>query len=171
MCKPIIANQRHLLTVTPFRIVISFNVNHTVDAENEPEIEEDSTGKAELGEMKSKPNFEVDIVRGTKTLTFTCSFLQGAPAEGEYSECTNSMMQSAEIRTSDTFKTMPLFFSFADDVFGIDEFTIFDGAWEDKNYAVAGDVLDGVSAHIRMRSALVLIAGSFAPYNSTCTIC
>lgn len=67
--------------------MISFNVNHTVDAENEPEIEEDTEGKAELGEMKSKPNFEVDVVRGDKTLSFTCSFLQGAPAEGEYSEC------------------------------------------------------------------------------------
>lgn len=33
----------------------------------------------------------------------------------------------------------------ADDVFGIDEFTIYDGAWKDSNYAVAGDVLDGVS--------------------------
>lgn len=68
------------------RIVISFNVNHTVDAENEPEIEDDGEGKAELANMKSKPNFEVDIVRGNKTLSFTCSFLQEAAAEGEYSE-------------------------------------------------------------------------------------
>lgn len=96
--------------------MISFNVNHTVDAENDPEIEDDGAGKAELSEMKSKPNFEIDIVRGNRTLSFTCSFLQGAPAEGEYN-----------------------------DTFGIDEFTIFDGAWQDKNYAVAGDVLDGVS--------------------------
>lgn len=30
-----------------------------------------------------------------------------------------------------------------DDIFGIDEVTIFDGEWTDKSYAVAGDVLDG----------------------------
>lgn len=101
--------------------MISFNVNHTVDAENDPEIEDDGAGKAELSEMKSKPNFEIDIVRGNRTLSFTCSFLQGAPAEGEYN-----------------------------DTFGIDEFTIFDGAWQDKNYAVAGDVLDGVSDYNRV---------------------
>lgn len=69
-----------------YRIVISFNINHTVDAEDEPEIEEDATGKVQLGEMKSKPNFEVDLIRGIQTLSFTCSFLQGPPAEGEYSE-------------------------------------------------------------------------------------
>lgn len=31
-------------------------------------------------EMKSKPTFEIDIVRNGKTLSFTCSFLQGAAA-------------------------------------------------------------------------------------------
>lgn len=36
--------------------------------------------------MKSKPTFEVDIIRGGQTLSFTCSFLQGAPSEGEYSK-------------------------------------------------------------------------------------
>lgn len=68
------------------KILVKFNVNHTVDAEESPEIEEDAEGKAELGEMKSKPTFEVDIVRGESTLSFTCSFLQGQPAEGEYGE-------------------------------------------------------------------------------------
>jgi hypothetical protein len=33
----------------------------------------------------------------------------------------------------------------SDDIFGIDEVTIFSGEWSDKTYAVAGDVLDGVS--------------------------
>lgn len=32
---------------------------------------------------------------------------------------------------------------FTDDIFGIDEVTIFEGEWTDKCYAVAGDVLDG----------------------------
>jgi complement component 1 Q subcomponent-binding protein, mitochondrial len=30
-------------------------------------------------------------------------------------------------------------------VFGIDEVTLYGGEWNDKKYAVAGDVLDGVS--------------------------
>ena len=33
----------------------------------------------------------------------------------------------------------------SDDIFGIDEVTVFSGEWSDKTYAVAGDVLDGVS--------------------------
>ncbi|KNC21664.1 hypothetical protein FF38_09769 [Lucilia cuprina] len=95
------------------KIVINFNVNHTVDTEDEPELDPNAD-KPDLGEMRSKPQFEVDIVRGSTTLSFTCSFLQGTPQEGEYN-----------------------------DVFGIDEMTIYQGEWNDKVYAVAGDVLDG----------------------------
>lgn len=94
-------------------VTISFNVNHTVDAEEEPEIAPEQDNP-EFGEMKSKPTFEIDIKKGNKTLSFTCSFLQGEPQEGEYN-----------------------------DVFGIDEVTIFEGEWNEKTYAVAGDVLDG----------------------------
>uniref|UniRef100_T1H2T9 Complement component 1 Q subcomponent-binding protein, mitochondrial n=1 Tax=Megaselia scalaris TaxID=36166 RepID=T1H2T9_MEGSC len=98
------------------KIVIKFNVNHTVDTE-EAEAEVDAQNdKADFGEMKSKPQFEVDIVRGNTTLSLTCSFLNEPAQEGEYN-----------------------------DVFGIDEMTIFNGEWNDKVYAVAGDVLDGVS--------------------------
>lgn len=66
------------------KIVVKFNVNHTVDAEESPEIEQSADEKSELGEMKSKPTFEVDVVRGKTTLSFTCSFLQGQATEGEY---------------------------------------------------------------------------------------
>jgi len=95
------------------KIIVNFNINHTVDADEEPEVDP----KAEnpnFAEMRSKPQFEVDIVKGKTTLSFTCSFLQGTPQEGEYN-----------------------------DVFGIDELTIYGGEWNDKVYAVAGDVLDG----------------------------
>lgn len=95
------------------KIVISLNVNHTVDADDDAEIDP-SAEKGEFAEMKSRPQFEVDIVKGDTTLSFTCSYLQGQAQEGEY-----------------------------DDVFGIDEMTIFKGEWNDKVYAVAGDVLDG----------------------------
>ncbi|XP_055598617.1 complement component 1 Q subcomponent-binding protein, mitochondrial [Uranotaenia lowii] len=95
------------------RIIVNFNVNHTVDAEDEAEIEA-TADKPEFAEMRSKPQFEIDIVKGSQTLSFTCSFLQGEAQEGEYN-----------------------------DVFGIDEITLFEGEWNDKIYAVAGDVLDG----------------------------
>ncbi|XP_034654255.1 complement component 1 Q subcomponent-binding protein, mitochondrial [Drosophila subobscura] len=95
------------------KVVISFNVNHTVDSEDEPEINPNAD-KPELGEMRSKPQFEVDVIKSGTTLSFTCSYLQGEAQEGEYN-----------------------------DVFSIDEMSIFEGEWNDKVYAVAGDVLDG----------------------------
>ena len=72
-------------TCLSFRIVVSFNVNHTVDAEDEAEIDPNAD-KPEFAEMRSKPQFEIDIVRGSQTLSFTCSFLQGEAQEGEYSK-------------------------------------------------------------------------------------
>lgn len=101
------------IVISTNRITISFNVNHTVDAEEEPEITP-TQDNPEFGEMKSKPTFEVEITKENKTLSFSCSFLQGEAQEGEYN-----------------------------DVFGIDELTVFEGEWSDKTYAVAGDVLDG----------------------------
>lgn len=64
------------------KIQISFNINHTVDMDDGA----DETDEKAMVEMKSAPNFEVDIVRGGKTLSFTCSFLKGAPTEEEYSK-------------------------------------------------------------------------------------
>jgi len=95
------------------KIQISFNINHTVDTDDDAQNFDETDDKS-MAEMKSTPNFEVDIVRGGKTLSFTCSFLKGVPAEEEYT-----------------------------DVFGIDEVTMFEGEWTEKHYAVSGDVLDG----------------------------
>ncbi|XP_075978057.1 complement C1q binding protein P32 [Anticarsia gemmatalis] len=95
-------------------VKITFNVNHTVDSDDlEGEVQPD---KQEFSEMRSRPQFEVDLVRGDTTLGFTCSYLnEPPPASGdEYN-----------------------------DIFGIDEVTIYKGEWNDKVYAVAGDVLDG----------------------------
>ncbi|XP_041979039.1 complement component 1 Q subcomponent-binding protein, mitochondrial [Aricia agestis] len=94
-------------------IKITFNVNHTVDSEEFDDVQPE---KQEFSEMRSKPQFEVDIVRGDSTLGFTCSFLQDPPS-------TNAEEYN--------------------DIFGIDEVTLYKGDWSDKVYAVAGDVLDG----------------------------
>ncbi|XP_037971071.2 complement component 1 Q subcomponent-binding protein, mitochondrial isoform X1 [Plutella xylostella] len=96
-------------------INITFNVNHTVDSDDFGEGEAPPE-KQEFAEMRSKPQFEVDLVRGDRTLGFTCSFLQEPPPS-----------------SADEYN----------DVFGIDEVTLYQGEWNDKVYAVAGDVLDG----------------------------
>lgn len=65
----------------PARIHISFNVNHTVDTDTEAEVDP-RQDDVEIGEMKSKPNFMVDIIRGDQTLGFTCSFNNEPGASG-----------------------------------------------------------------------------------------
>jgi len=97
------------------KIVVTLNVNHTVDS-SEPD-----EGTEEAPEMKSMPNFEVDIAKGDgRTLSFSCSYL--SPDE----ETPSSPEEQF------------------DDVFAIDEVTMFDGEeWSEKKYAVAGDILDG----------------------------
>jgi len=99
------------------KIVISMNVNHTVDSA------EPDDGSEEAPEMKSKPNFEVDIVKtGGKTLSFSCSF--APPPE----------VHDPQAPSEEAY----------DDTFVIDEVTMFEGEnWSDKTYAVAGDILDG----------------------------
>lgn len=61
-------------------------MNHTVDSDDvEGEAQPD---KQEFSEMRSRPQFEVDLVRGDTTLGFTCSFLQDPPSASgdEYSK-------------------------------------------------------------------------------------
>lgn len=66
------------------KILIKFNVNHTVDADDEGDMEQEK--EPEVAEMKSSPQFEVDIVRDGQTLSFTCSFLHEQSDEDGYSE-------------------------------------------------------------------------------------
>lgn len=56
-------------------------MNHTVDAEPEADIDP-NMDKPEFAEMKSKPQFEVEIVRGKSNLSFTCSFIADAGQQG-----------------------------------------------------------------------------------------
>lgn len=52
-----------------------------MDADTEDEMDPNSDS-VEIGEMKSKPTFTVDIVRGNQTLGFTCSFNSQPGASG-----------------------------------------------------------------------------------------
>jgi len=98
-------------------VEIAFNINHTVDtedAEDELSYDNQQNAQQESPKLHAKPNFEVNINKNGTTLSLTCAYLQGKPAEGEF-----------------------------DDVFGIEELTIFKGEHDDKVYACAGDILDG----------------------------
>lgn len=56
------------------RIKISFNINHSVDTDTEPEINP-QMDKPEIGELKSKPAFQIELVRGSTTVSLLCSFV------------------------------------------------------------------------------------------------
>ena len=116
LCKNCVKRiQKYQFIFFYFRIVVTLNVNHTVDSA------EPDDGSEEAPEMKSMPNFEVDIVKSDgRTLSFSCSYLN--PDE--------------EVPSSHEEQF--------DDAFSIDEVTMFDGEeWSEKKYAVAGDILDG----------------------------
>lgn len=74
------------------RIVIKFNVNHTVDSEGEGEGDENlefnnqQQAQQEPPKLLSKPSFEVDIVKNGTTLSLSCTFLPGNAQDGEYGE-------------------------------------------------------------------------------------
>ncbi|XP_029173515.1 complement component 1 Q subcomponent-binding protein, mitochondrial [Nylanderia fulva] len=97
-------------------IHISFNVNHTVDADSDGDVDP-RQDDVEIGEMKSKPTFTVDIIRGNQTLGFTCSFNNQPGASG----------------ADDSYN----------DIFGIDEITLYEGEHSERVYSVAGEILDG----------------------------
>jgi len=99
-------------------IAISLNVNHTVDNEAPVELSGDGE-QPDTGELKCRPNFEVDINVGGQVLSFTCSFT--GPVEGEQ-----------------------------EDVFGINEVTIYEGEWAEEVYCVSGDILDGMMYDLLM---------------------
>ncbi|XP_065353965.1 complement component 1 Q subcomponent-binding protein, mitochondrial-like [Cloeon dipterum] len=70
----------------------------------------------EISEMRSQPTFEVELIRGDEILGLTCSFLtpDHQNPDDEYQ-----------------------------DVFSIDEVTMYKGEWKDETYAVSGEILDG----------------------------
>lgn len=105
------------------KITISLNVNHTVDTDGEgvAELNQDQTE----GVLKSRPSFEVDITIGSKTLSFTCSYM----SPGDFQDAGQNA---------------------GEDVFGINELTIYEGEWSEATYCVSGDILDGMMYDLLM---------------------
>jgi len=99
-------------------ITVKLNVNHSVDTELPGADVNVNKDKAEVGEMKSKPDFTVDISKGGKVLSFKCTFVHQDQEEPEGDE--------------------PF-----DDLFNIDEVAMHDGEWKDTTYAVSGEIMDG----------------------------
>uniref|UniRef100_A0A1E1XID1 Putative complement component 1 q subcomponent binding protein/mrna splicing factor sf2 subunit p32 n=1 Tax=Amblyomma aureolatum TaxID=187763 RepID=A0A1E1XID1_9ACAR len=97
-------------------ITVRLNVNRSVDAEEAEEFSASQDNAPEPGEMKSKPNFTVEIERGGKKLFFSCTFNEGSEPEGQ----------------SENY-----------DSFGVAEFAIYEGEWTDEVYTVSGDIMDG----------------------------
>lgn len=94
------------------KITIRFNVNHTVDTDAEAQMNP-NMDKAEIGELKSKPTFKVDLIKGDTTVCLLCSFIEPSEQEEGYN-----------------------------DIFGIDEISIYNGDWNENVYAVSGEVVD-----------------------------
>lgn len=69
------------------RIKISFNVNHSVDTDVEPEIQE-KMDKPDIGDLKSKPSFKIELVRGNTTVSLLCSFINAQDQDEGYSKST-----------------------------------------------------------------------------------
>jgi len=114
-------NQSEITLVKKYNseeLTITLNVNHTVDADYSEEAEQQKGAAEKDAEMRSRPNFEIDVKKGNQTLTFSCSYLQD-PGTTE--------VQPDEYQ----------------DAFVIDEISLFQGEWNEQVYAVAGEILDG----------------------------
>lgn len=94
-------------------ITVLLNVNHSVNTD-EPDIDP-KMDKPEV-EMKAKPTFDVEISKGDKKFCFTCSYF--------------------------TAESQPETEEMYDDVFSIDEVSIYSGEFGDTTYAAGGDILD-----------------------------
>ncbi|XP_050689222.1 complement component 1 Q subcomponent-binding protein, mitochondrial-like [Eriocheir sinensis] len=105
------------------KITLTLNVNHTVDTDD-GQVAEMNAEQTE-GVLKSRPSFEVDVAIGAKTLSFTCSYTAPGDLQGGGEEA-------------------------GEDVFGINELTVYEGEWNEATYCVSGDILDGMMYDLLM---------------------
>lgn len=96
--------------------------------------------------MRSKPDFEIDITRGSIILGFNCSYASNFDNTEELEETNGTCIISLFFISLEKFIFYFLFFT--EDVFNIDEVTIYENKFSDNKYALAGDTLDAVSSLI-----------------------
>ncbi|XP_050533478.1 complement component 1 Q subcomponent-binding protein, mitochondrial [Daktulosphaira vitifoliae] len=94
------------------------NMNETISIKfniNHSVTEEEIEGSEKVL-LKSKPDFEIDITRGDTTLGFNCSF--------------SNDFEGTEVEEAN------------DDIFRIDELTIYENKYSESKYALSGETLD-----------------------------
>jgi len=91
-------------------------VSLTMDVNHsvEPQPEEVEGQQEAPPAMEARPSFEVDVKVGKKVMSFTCSFIDDDMSEGGEPQ----------------------------DLWGINEVTVYEGEWNTNNYCAAGDLLD-----------------------------
>lgn len=95
-------------------IKVEFTVNNSVNPESQSDVDESSD---KIDDLKSKPDFTVKVVRGKQTLKFTCSF-------------------AVDMDTSDAN-------SGYNDIFNIDEISLYTGENTDNVYIADVAIIDG----------------------------
>ncbi|XP_070571827.1 complement component 1 Q subcomponent-binding protein, mitochondrial-like [Ptychodera flava] len=96
-------------------VKVSFNVNHSVEFEANPEKEEEDSGA-----MRSYPNFQVEISKsGKPTVAVRCRFINDEVDDEEPQEGSE------------------------EDLFLIDEVVIHEGDTNEKTYIMGSEVMDG----------------------------
>lgn len=100
-------------------ITVKFNINNSLD-EDEEEDANTTTGNEEEQQMNSRPNFSVEIERDGKILSLDCSFCKETYDQQQQQE------QEAY-----------------DDVFIINEMSVYEGDFTENTYSTSGDILDG----------------------------
>jgi len=103
-------------------ITVKANINHSVDAHNYGEDENEDVSP----QMISRPEFAVEIKKGNQILGINCAFVD--PEEMD-DEPTAPDMKAEEKPAEDEFQ--------------INELSIYEEEFKDSSYVVSGEVMDG----------------------------
>jgi len=96
-------------------VELTMNLNHSVDTDVSEDDLNPKADNAPDAEMKSKPQFDVKLIKGSKTVQLACSCVR-------------------EVGPDDDGAT---------DLFTIDELSVYEGTADEQTYVVAGDIIDG----------------------------
>ncbi|XP_055343573.1 complement component 1 Q subcomponent-binding protein, mitochondrial-like [Paramacrobiotus metropolitanus] len=114
-------------------ITVRVNVNHSVEAEfaedeQNPaqQQQQQSPDAPPMTKMVCRPNFSVTVVKGGYTLSFECSQLRDEEDDEDQQLGRNQ-------QTEENYQ----------DMFSIDEFSVYKGERKDMTYVMSGEVMDG----------------------------
>ncbi|GFS58883.1 complement component 1 Q subcomponent-binding protein, mitochondrial [Trichonephila inaurata madagascariensis] len=99
-------------------IKIKANVNDSVQTDDSIMDPNDTSKEPQDVEMKSKPEFTIEITKGGKTMSFHCNYDQSIPEEQPDAEPYSDVFQIAAV-------------------------SIYEGEFEDSTYEMSGDIMDG----------------------------